>query len=365
MNVRTSLTVIVLLPLSAIAQPTTEQVQTELDNLFARGRKRPSIEYVEEFNDRWLKSVNRKVVECRGDRCTVERYGLINREKGDTLAAEFDEIRQFNDHIFLSWDNWACLTDANLKVTNAYPRAQLLSRHFIAASNGTHYGVIDTVLNQIIPPRYDSIRQVVDLWLPHDDTTPDFIVKESGKWGVVNYKNGVKIKFAFETLVELDGFAGFAGKKGKYGFVRWDGVPVTQFVYDSMYTDWSSPNFIITRNNEIGLMDDVGKELVSPTLSEVTRASTYGCRCARRDDKYAVLSSRGVNLSGFVYDDFKEYPHMHDEMLLRRDGKWGFFGCRSKKEISPFIYDAVVAFYGDEVDMMLNGVKKKIKLRDE
>jgi hypothetical protein len=181
----------------------------------------------------------------------------------------------------------------------------------------------------------------------------------------VNYKDGVKINMVYETLIDLDGFAGFAGKKGKYGFIRWDGSPVTSFTYDSMYTDWSSANFLVTRDNLIGLMDDDGKELLKPSLSEVTRTSTYGCRCAKRDGKYAIISSRGINLSGFVYDDFKPYQAVHDEMLLKKNGKWGFFGCRSKKEISPFIYDSVVAFYGYEADVMLNGVKKKIKLKDE
>jgi len=241
----------------------------------------------------------------------------------------------------------------------------MLSNHFIAASDGEHYGVLDTLMQQVIPPKYDSIRQIIDLVAPHNDKTPDFIVKEHGKWGVVNYRNGVKIKLSFETLIELDGFAAFAGKKGKYGFVRWDGVPVTQFTYDSMYTDWSSPNFIVTRDKKIGLMDAVGKELVKPSFSEVTRASSNGCRCAKLNGKYAVISGNGINLSGFIYDDFKPYLVVHDEMLLQRNGKWGFFGCRSKKEISPFVYDDIAAFYGLEAEMMQDHEKKKIRLRDE
>jgi hypothetical protein len=354
-----------LLPVFAMAQPTIGQVQSNIDKLRRPGQRHPVIEHAEDFNDQWLRITTHKAVKCWDDVCSEERFGLVHRVKGDTLLADFKELEVFNDHIFFSHGDWACLTDSNLKVTHAWSRAQILSRHFIAARDSARYSIIDTLARQVIPPKYDSIRQVVDLWAPHDDKTPDFIVKANGKWGVVNYKDGVKIKLLYESLNSLHDFAGYAGKKGKYGFLRWDGEPVTQFTYDTMYTDWSSPNFIVTRDNKIGLMDDDGKELVKPSFSEVTRTSPYGCRCAKLNGKYAVISSRGINLSGFIYDQFTPYQAVHDEMLLRKNGKWGFFGCRSKKEITPFIYDRVEAFYGYEADMMLKGVKKKIKLNDE
>jgi len=356
--------VLYLLPISVIAQVTVEKVQSDIDQLLRRGQRHPIIEHSEHFDDKWSRTTVHKDGKCLGDFCTEERYGLIS-PTGDTLRAEFREVELFKNRIFLSYDSWACLTDQNLKVTHAYFRAQILSRHFVAVSDGHYYGVVDSLMRQVIPFKYDSIRQVVDLNAPHDDRTPDFMVKSQGKWGVVNHKDGVKINLIYETLIDLDGFAGFAGKKGKYGFIRWDGTPVNTFTYDSMYTDWSAPNFIVTRDEMIGLMDHDGKELFKPSLSYVTRTSTYGCRCAKRDGKYAVLSSRGINLSGFVYDEFKPYQLVYDEMLFRKNGKWGFFGCRSKKEITPFIYDSVVAFYGHEADMMLHGVKKKIRVRDE
>ena len=359
------LLILFLLPFLAAAQPAQEQVQTDIDSLLKRGQRHPFIEHGEHFNDKWSRITTHKSYNCNGDHCTDARYGLVNLVSGDTLRADFRDIQMFYGRIFISGDNWACLTDDSLKVTHAYSRAYILSRHFIAVSHVKTYGVVDTLMREVIPAKYDSIRQVVDLWAPHDDKSPDFMVEFQGKWGVINYKNGVKINLVYDMLIDLDGFAGFAAKKGKYGFVRWDGSPVSTFSYDSMYSDWSSPNFIVTRDKMIGLMDDNGKELFKPSLSEVTRTSTYGCRCAKRDGKYAVISSRGINLSGFIYDEFKPYQLVHDEMMFRKNGKWGFFGCRSKKEISPFIYDSVVAFYGHEADVMLNGAKKKIKLKDE
>jgi hypothetical protein len=359
------LLIVCLLPFFAFAQATVEQVQADIDNSLKRGQRHPHIEHSEHFNEQWSRITTHKSVNCKGDLCSEERFGLVNLASGDTLLADFRDIEMFFGRIFLSGDKWACLTDANLKVTHAYDRAQILSRHFIAVADNNRYAVIDTLMRQVLPPKYDSIRQVVDLWAPHEDKSPDFMVEQQGKWGVVNYKDGVKINLVYDMLIDLDGFAGFAAKKGKYGFVRWDGSPVSAFTYDSMYTDWSSPNFIVTKDKMIGLMDDNGKELLKPSLSEVTRTSTYGCRCVKRGGKYAVISSRGINLSGFIYDEFKPYQTVHDEMLFSKNGKWGFFGCRSKKEISPFIYDNVVAFYGYEADVTLNGVKKKIKLKDE
>lgn len=354
-----------LLPLCVPAQPTPAKVQSDIAEFLKPGHKLYDIEErAESFNAQWSKITGYKAVNCRGDLCVEKRFGLVHKVKGDTLFADFHEIALFNGKIFLSWDSWACLTDDDLKVTHVFSRAQIMSRYFIAAANSKQYGVLDTLARQVIPPKYDSI-QVLDTWTMDDDKTPDFIVKQQGKWGVVDFKDSVKIKPAFEALINLGGFAGYAGKKGKYAYVSRNGTPATQFMYDSMFTDWSMANFIIMKGNKIGLMGMDGKELVKPVFTEITRTSSYGCRCAKANGKYAVISSRGVNLSGFIYDDFKPYQSVHDEMLLRKNGKWGFFGCRSKKEISPFIYDGVVAFYGYEADMMLNGVKKKIRLKDE
>lgn len=352
-----------LLPLFGTAQ-TSDTVQAQIDKLLHEGGTQQLVEDTGDHIGHWSKSVIHKTIECGGDQCSQVRYGLINHTTGDTLAADFREIKAFMQYIFLSRDGWASLVDTNLKVIKVYPRAHVLSSDFIAVYDGQHYGVVDTLTNPVIQSRYDTIIQVSDLWAPHHDKTPDFIVRSGDKWGVINYKGGVKINLAYEMLIQLEGFAGFAGKKGKYGFVRWDGAPVTPFVYDSMYTDWSNPNFIVVKDNKLGLMDDDGKELVKPSFSEVTRASTYGCRCVQENGKYAIISSRGINLSGFRYDNFKRYAMAHDEVLLHRNGKWGFFGCRSKKEISPFHYDSVEAFYGHQADVVQHGVKKTIKLND-
>jgi hypothetical protein len=359
--------VAVVLALNASAQPQVKDVQAEINKL-----RKPvaGIDYHDRdpinLTKKWSTIIANREVGCfGGDLCSEERLGLVSVSRKDTLSPDFKVIRVFRDKIFLSKEDWSCLTDENLKVTHAFARAEFLSSYFLTAGNGKKYAVLDSLLNEALPPQYDSVvlasRAVMD-----DDNEPDFIVKKDSRWGVVDNHNKLKVAFDYDVLVLLDYFRGFAAKKdGKFAFLRRDSLPVTPFIYDTIYSDWSPSNFLLVKDRKIGLMDHHGKMQLKPSLDNVTRTSLYGCRCAKMNGKYAVLSSRGKNLSGFVYEDFKPYQLVHDEMLLKKNGKWGFFGCKSEKEISAFIYDRVVSFSGYEAEMMLNGAKKKIELKDE
>jgi hypothetical protein len=356
----------VVLAFNASAQTEVASAQAEINKLLKSGTA--NVEFGSDqpapLTPKWSKLTGYKPITCNGDLCMEERYGLVSKSRKDTLPPVFKTIEIFQGKIFLSGDNWACIVDDNLKVAEAFDRAQVLSPYFIAAPIGKSYAVLDSLLRKVVPASYDSVA-IVERWMVEEDKTPDFLVKKNGKWGVIDYKNQTKMNPEYDELIFLSGFRGYAGKKGKYAYVRWDSLAVTGFIYDSIFTDFSIANFVVTKGGKIGIMNDDGKELIKPSLDWVTKTSQYGCRCANMNGKFAVFSSRGKNLTGFVFEDFKPYQQMHDEMLLKKNGKWGFFGCRSQKELSPFIYDRVVSFSGYEAEMMLNGAKKKIELKDE
>lgn len=210
--------------------------------------------------------------------------------------------------------------------------------------------------DRVVPYTIDVVRS------DELETDQYYAVKKNRKWGAVNQQGQVIIPIAYDTLIPFPGNFSIGAKKVKFGLIDLKGKELTPFRYDSMYSDYSRHLIAVTKN-KLGLVSDEGVELTAQVYTRLTRQSTYGCRCAQKNGRFAILSGAGKELTTFVYDQLQNYEPPTDVWVLRKQGKWGFYDCEKQKEISDFIYDDVTRFWVDGAEVIVKGVKKEIRLK--
>lgn len=341
-------------------QSPTAKLQSDINDLLQEKFDHTGIVASEtELPGKWSKIESEVTYDCFGDQCQKTVYGLVNQETGDTLRPAFDGITVFGDKLLLMRSDWTAMTNMDLQVERAINRVTVANDSLMLLWDGVHMGAINNQLTEVVPMQYDSIvAEEIGFLLE-----PDYVLKveQNGKWGILSSSLQPSISPRYETIHMLMGYVYAAKLDGKFGIIKADGKEVTPFKYDSLYSGGLN-HAIFVDKKKIGLVTLEGQELTQAAFESLTNPSLYGCRCARRDGKYGVISSAGEELSGFVYDEYRAYASVHDEMQLRKNGKWGFFDCKTKKEVTPFIYDDVTAFYGYEANVLINGKSSTVKI---
>lgn len=317
---------------------------------------------VEPFTSEWSLFHATYYFTCRGDLCAEPRVGLIGT-RGDTLLPIFTGIHRVNDQLLLCAEKWSALVTATLTVKEAFDDTHV-DRELFLIRKKEGWGAYTNELVELIPPTYEGIRPYRQEWIKNDEWVTErcFVVKKNGKWGAVNDRNQAFIQPLYDDLIPLPANFSLAGRKQKFGLIGRNGQALTAFKYDSLYQDFSRQ--VIARvGNHLGLLSDEGKEISPIAYTEISRQSTYGCRCVSKNGKLAMLSGAGKELTPFVYDRIQRYDPPTDVWVLQKNGKWGFFDCETQKELTPFVYEKVSGFSVYEAEVLLNGVKKKIKLK--
>jgi WG containing repeat len=339
------------------------EVQKFIDANFRPKQKFQKFEYlgVEPISQGWELLKAEFYFPCAGDQCAEVRMGLIH-EKKDTLLPIFKSIHFLDKKILLRYEQWSATTDLSLRVDEVFSDSRF--EKYVFLKRNDFWGVYTMGLAEKIPALYEDIEPYYLEVLKNGDWVTDsyFAIKHRGKWGAVNERNEVVVHPNYTALVPFPGNFSLGAKKEKFGLISSSGQELTPFKYDSVYADFSR-QLIVRLGGKLGLLGDDGKEMTPIVYSSITRQSTYGCRCAGKNGKFAMLSGAGKELTSFVYDRIQEYDPPTDVWVLRKSGKWGFYDCELKKELTPFIYDKVTAFSVYEAEVVLNGAKKKIKIK--
>jgi hypothetical protein len=349
-----------LIVLAGCQQSPIATQQAQLDDLLEEQFDRTNVTASDiEVGGKWRMIEDLETFDCFGDRCYRSVYGLVNIGTGDTLRPVFDAITPFGNRILLMHKDWTAMANQELRIERVFKGLSLANDSLLLAWDGTHMGAIDDQLVEVLPMNYDSIVAVEIGFL----LEPDYVLKvrQGGKWGLLSSKREKIGAAKYDAIYTLMGYTFAAKLEGKFGLVNSEGTEITPFKYDSIYSGGLNQAIIVDKK-KLGLITMDGHEVIQPVYDSFTDASLYGCRCALRNGKYGVVSSAGEELSGFVYDEYRSYTSVHDEMQLRKNGKWGFFDCKSQKEVTPFIYDDVTSFFGYQANVLVNGKSSLVKI---
>lgn len=170
---------------------------------------------------------------------------------------------------------------------------------FLKLNKKCGYIILDNYNNfkslTIVEPIYEYLESVIGKKI--------FIFKDSGKFGIINYGNSIKLK------------------------------PI----YDKIY-----PNLQFKLGDKIGILDGNYQPKITvdnSLIDEIMWEFNYDYE-VMKNGKYGLMSGEGKIIVPCEYDRFINYRN-GDFVDIHKGGKKGIYSCVENKELIPCIYDSI------------------------
>lgn len=116
------------------------------------------------------------------------------------------------------------------------------------------YGFKNGYGEEVIPPTYDDIKYVLDMWA----------VCKNGKWGFVDVIGKEVTPPKYDEVSFFSGRLIKVRNDKKYGFVNHTGNGVTPIVYDDAFSFDENGMAMVKRNGKWGFINQTGNEVIPP-----------------------------------------------------------------------------------------------------
>lgn len=197
------------------------------------------------------------------------KYGLINLDGKEILGCKYDRIdslKGVTNSLIVQRDSQIGLVNnsGETMINEEYKEIKAIGDQYengyIIINKENQYGITDANKHVIIEPRYEDIKPVTG--------NDMYVVKESGKWKVVNKKLDTVMDFNYDDIKEING-----------------------------------ENLIVKKGNNYGVVNTKGEQKIPTEYQNLTYAfSDY--YIAEKDHKYGI-----IKLSGEIAIDFN-YTNM-------------------------------------------------------
>ncbi len=181
----------------------------------------------------------------------------------------------------------------------------------------------------VITPKNETVNQLVA-----DDLIPsgnDFIVRESGNYGVVNRELKLILPTQYEHLARLSEGRWIAKQKGKYGVIDESGTPLVSFRFDSL-TDDPHGYRALTRQGW-SLIDKNGKEKTYKSYAYLGGASLRNLHPSNYKGYWGLLDQNGDEVIHCVYDSLIQFSN--ELLVVKFKGKYGIINAREDWLVAP------------------------------
>ncbi len=171
------------------------------------------------------------------------------------------------------------------------------------------YGFIDQKGRLRIANRYERIGNFQNGLAP---------VRILGKWGFINTEDKIVINPSYAFVSPFMKSVAIV-KKDKYGFVNREGNIVLEPRYDSIH-QISTNNFLIYKDQLIGLASESGKVLIEPRFDTLQDLNN-GFVIISRDKKFGLITKEGFSTIPMIYDKMFYLPQ-DNKYLVKMDPPW-------------------------------------------
>ena len=261
-----------------------------------------------------------------------EKYGLLDNTGATILSNEYKSIKPISD-----------------KYENGY----------IVQNESGKYGVMNWNKTVAVDTKYDDVKQLYS-------NGNYYVVKENGKWKIVDTVGGSYLAGEYDDITAIDGDYIVAKKSNKYGVVSiLDSEVVVPLTYD-LVVPASSKKYIVKTNGKYGVVDrENTKILEAKYLRLVYRSDASFYEGANSDNTSDLLDlTLNVKVTGIVSmintkdgyirvrvdDEYKYYNFKFEEkdskeilkdntiFLSKKNGKYGFID-KNGVVVVDYIYD--------------------------
>lgn len=208
------------------------------------------------------------------------------------------------------------------------------------------FGIVDCGGLVIIPPAYDYIYPFGTLKVA--------VAQVGSKYGAVNLSGNIAIPFEYDYIYSFNNSKTTVAYKDKlFTVINTEGKPVSDKTYK--YIEEFKNGLALAYGDGYGYIDHNGNEIIDCIYSDVKQGTALSV-FLKNNDKWALFSSEGENLSGFIYDDAGEFENGLSAVSITDDGKKKFgFVNDSGDNIIPFIYSTAQKFkYGKAIVSLEN-----------
>ncbi len=296
-----------------------------------------------------------------------EKYGLINFEGRELLKCEYDKIEPLlgvKNAYVITKDNKVGISDnfGNIIVEVKYKEVKKIGddnkQQFIIVDDDNAYGVALSDKTVEIPCTYSDIKPLTQ--------NNVYVVKEDGKWKIINADKSVNIETGFDDVMEMSPSYFVIKENNKYGVLNTKGEKVLPAEYDFITLSFED-NFVVQKDSKYGIINSAGEEKVAiayeyisyrkdADLFEVTIESENHLFDKNFEDKLIGIISKVDAENGYlkirVNGEYKLYDFKFEEktntevfanntiFLDKKDGKYGYVNKKGEVVVDYIYNDA-------------------------
>lgn len=248
------------------------------------------------------------------------KYGLISYQGERILPTKYDTISALQENVVYTFEKDGHYGIMNrdgeilVDLDNNFQELYKMSDHYLGVKIEDKYGFVDTLGRLRIANRYDSIT--------HFESNMAAI-KLMGRWGYINRSETLVVQPHFEKAYPYTEGLAVVRRDGLYGMVNKKGDVVVQTEFSRIYPAQHN-RFVVemTEDGEtqVGLVSETGSQLIYPKYDSLKDLGN-GYVIISRDDKYGLLTTRGMSTIPLKYDMIK-YDLYNDAYLVLEEQRW-------------------------------------------
>jgi hypothetical protein len=164
--------------------------------------------------------------------------------------------------------------------------------------NSKLYGVTDFSGKIIIPVIYERVELINQAF---GTTNKYYSVTKNGKTGIIDDVGKQIIPCEYTRISGFQGKYLAASTNGRYGLISWSNKVVVPFIYDEIHNNGN--NYVYTLDHKAGLLDSVGKVLISPRYDYIDQPF-HNALFVHIGNKVGMIDEGGKTLLDPVYDHY-------------------------------------------------------------
>ncbi len=203
------------------------------------------------------------------------------------------------------------------------------------------FGVIDCGGKILIPAAYDYLGMFGNLSVT--------VAQVGNNYGIINDKFEVVAPFEYDYIYSFnDQGSTVAHKDGFFGIISTSGEHISDFKYT--YMEDFNGLIALAFDGGYGYVNHNGEEVISTIHSEVKQGTTLSV-FLEYDEKWALYSPYGENLTGFIYSNVGSFSNGLSAVSIITDAgeRFGYIND-SGDVVIPCEYDSALDFkYGKAI----------------
>jgi len=203
------------------------------------------------------------------------------------------------------------------------------------------FGIVDCGGTVVIPAAYDYIYPFGTLKIA--------VAKVGNVYGAVNLNGDIAIPFEYDYIYSFNNSKTTIAYKDKiFSVINTQGETITD--KDYKYIEEFKNGLALAYADGYGYIDHSGNEVIECIYTDVKQGTALSV-FLKKADKWALFSSEGENLSGFIYEDAGEFENGLSAVSIISENvkKYGYVND-SGDVVIPFVYSTAQKFkYGKAV----------------